>query len=343
MKDKPTDRPLPGSPPTMVEVARRAGVSAMSVSRALRAPDTVSAEVRERVARAIRETGFVSNQLAGGLRSLGASRLVACIVPSLHNSLFSVTLQGIADELRHGGMNLIVGDSARSPAQEEALIEAFVGQRPRGFILHETVHTVRARRIIVQSGIPVVEVGDLARRPLGSVVSYSNADAACAMTRHLIMRGYRRIAFVTIAQDGNIRARHRRQGYERALHAAGIVLDPRLVHEAEGGYRGGGEALVALRERVPDVDVIFFAGDVLAIGALLEARRRGWRVPDDIAIASFDNFEIAAWIEPQLTALDIPRYEIGRTAARIIVDHPRADPLPARIDVGFAISSAESA
>ncbi len=343
MNDKRPGKPREGSPPTMVEVARRAGVSAMSVSRALRAPDTVSEDVRGRVARAIRETGFVPNRLAGGLRSVGASRLVACIVPSLHNSLFSVTLQGIADELRERGLNLIVGDSGRSAAREESLIEDFVGQRPRGFILHETVHTTRARRLIEHSGVPVVEVGDLARRPLGSVVSYSNLEASAAMTRYLVGRGYRHIGFVTIAQQGNIRARHRRDGYERALRKAGIEYDPRLVLEAEAGYRGGGEALVTLRERVPEVDAIFFAGDVLAIGALLEARRRGWKVPGDIAIASFDDFEIAAWIEPRLTAIDVPRYEIGRTAASMIVDGTPKDSPHARIDVGFAIRGAPSA
>ena len=343
MNDKRPRKTREPSPPTMIDVARRAGVSAMSVSRALRAPDTVSSEVRERVARAIRDTGFVPNQLAGGLRSMGASRLVACIVPSLHNSLFSVTLQGIADELRERGLNLIVGDSGRSQDREESLIESFVGQRPRGFILHETVHTTRARRLIEQSGVPVVEVGDLARRPLGSVVSYSNADASAAMTRYLIERGYRRIGFVTIDERGNIRARHRRQGYERALRSAGIALDPRLVLEVEAGYRGGGEALVALRERAPDMDAVFFAGDVLAIGALLEARRRGWNVPRDTAIASFDDFEIASWIEPRLTAVDITRYEIGRTAARIIVDGPPAGSPRAIVDVGFAIRGAQSA
>jgi LacI family gluconate utilization system Gnt-I transcriptional repressor len=328
----------------LIDVARHADVSAMTVSRVLREPTKVSRNVRQRVERALREVGYVPNRLAQGLRSASRTKLVACIVPSLQNSLFSQTIQGMSDALRREGLNLMVGDSARSASEEEKLIEAFLAQRPCAFILHETVHTTRARRLLSQSGLPVVEVGDLAGRPVDMVVSYSNAAAANAMTRYLIERGHRRIAFVTVPAAGNIRARQRRKGYEAALRAAEIGSDDRLILETEGNYVHGGHAVVALRERVANIDAVFFAGDVLAIGALLECARRRWRVPKDIAIASFDDFEVTATIEPRLTALDIPRYTIGRTAAELIVKRLSGDGTagPTRIDVMFRLIEGSS-
>jgi LacI family gluconate utilization system Gnt-I transcriptional repressor len=328
----------------LVDVARHANVSAMTVSRVLREPWKVSSDVRQRVERAIHEVGYVPNRLAQGLRSANSTKLVACIVPSLQNSLFSQTIQGMSDALRSGGLNLMVGDSSRSASEEEKLIEAFLAQRPSGFILHETVHTTRTRRLLAQSGLPVVEVGDLAARPLDMVVSYSNAAAARTMTTHLIKRGHRRIAFVTVPAAGNVRARKRREGYEAALRAAGIPSDHRLILETEGSYLHGGHAVVALRESVTDVEAVFFAGDVLAIGALLECARRHWRVPEDIAIASFDDFEVTATIEPRLTALDIPRYTIGRTAAELILQRLAGQDTASstRIDVMFRLIDGSS-
>jgi LacI family gluconate utilization system Gnt-I transcriptional repressor len=317
----------------------------MTVSRVLREPDRVSVAVRERVTRALRDVGYIPNQLAQGLRTVNRSKVVVGIVPSLRNSLFAQTLQGISDGLHGHALNLMVGDSARSQKEEEALIEAFLAQRPCGFILHDTLHTARARRLLARSGVPVVEIGDLVTRPVDMVVSYSNRRAARAMTEHLLERGHRKIGFVSIRSEGNVRARNRRLGYEDALRAAGAALDERLIVETEGSYRHGGEALITLRQRDRDLRAIFFAGDVLGVGALLACRENGWRVPDDIAIASFDDFEIAASISPRLTALDIPRYAIGRTAAELIVRRLGGtdDTTPVRIDLGFRVLPGESA
>jgi LacI family gluconate utilization system Gnt-I transcriptional repressor len=334
----------PNGPSRLIDVARDAEVSAMTVSRVLRDPSKVSRDVRERVVQSIRKVGYVPNLLAQGLRTVNRTKLVACIVPSLQNSLFSQTIQGMSDALRREDLNLMVGDSSRSARQEEALIEAFLAQRPCGFILHETMHTARARRLLAQSNVPVVEVGDLAARPFDMAVSYSNARAARTMTAHLIGRGYRRIAFVTVPLQGNIRARKRREGYAAALRAAGIRPDERLIVETEGSYAHGGEVLVSLRERFTDLHAVFFAGDVLAIGALLECHKRGWRVPEDIAIASFDDFEVAASIRPRLTALDIPRYTIGRTAAELVLGRLASDAAHelVRIDVAFRLLEGET-
>lgn len=334
----------PARLPTMAEVARRAGVSAMTVSRALKHPDMVSEEARARVHAAVRDTGYLLNDLAGGLKSAGRSKLVAAIFPSLRNSLFSETIQGLADQLQRSGLQLMVADSRRSMQVEESLVESLLAQRPSAIVLHDTMHTTRTRKVLSRAGIPVIETGDIVRRPIDSVVSFSNAAASRAMTSHLIARGYREIAFVSLDLAANVRAQHRLEGYRQALEEARLPQRPTLVITAEPGYASGAAVMRDLMKKKPRVDAVFFAGDVLATGALLECNRMGWTVPGRIAITSFDDYEIHAQLRPRLTAVEVPRYEIGRRTGELIATwllDPKQQ-IPKRVDVGFRIAASES-
>jgi LacI family transcriptional regulator, gluconate utilization system Gnt-I transcriptional repressor len=321
----------------MRDVARVARVSAMTVSRALKEPDRVSPAVRQRVAAAVRAVGYVPNRLAGSLSS-SRSSVVGLVVPSIENSLFASTIQGISDVLRRHDHQLMIADSGYGAEAEEAAIRAFLGQRVAGLILHDTTHTPEAVAMLRRSGVPVVENGTLTPRPLDMVVSYSNHDAARAMTRHLVRLGYRRIGFVSLPAAGNERSRDRQRGHRAALEEAGRPLDPRLVLEMPPGLASGAEALLRLLEGGGDPDAIFFAGDVLAIGAVLECARRGWRVPDKVAIAAFDNIDLLGHLVPPVTTLRLPRHEIGRRSAEVLLDriHGRAAG-PVAVDLGFEI------
>ena len=326
----------------MQDVAELARVSAMTVSRALRDPSLVTEDTQRRVMRAMREIGYVPNDLASGLRTANGSRIVASIVPSLRNSLFAETNQGLSDELRTHGINLMLGDSHTSPQEAADLVMAFLAQRPCGIVLHDAVRSTRARALLRKSGIPVVEVGDLNPRPLDAVVSYSNRGAAQAMTEHLIGRGYRRIGFAMLSPAVTARAGARLIGYKAALKEAGLKLDSSLITVAERGFAGGATALVQLM--TARADAIFFSGDVLAIGAMLECQRRGWKVPDRVAIASFDDHEAAVQMTPPLTTLKLPRYEIGRRAARLILERNNGvtPTQPVVTDLGFEVIARES-
>lgn len=326
----------------MRDVAERARVSAMTVSRALRDPSLITPDTRRRVAQAMREMGYVPNALASGLRTSNQAKVVASIVPSLRNSLFAETNQGLSDELRKQGVNLMLGDSHTSEREAADLIVAFLAQRPCGIVVHDAVRSTRARNLLRRSGIPVVEVGDLNPRPLDAVVSYSNRDAAKAMTEHLVGRGYRRIGFASLSPSVTARATARLDGYKAAIRDAGLKFDPTLIVQADAGFAGGAAALVSLA--TAGADSIFFAGDVLAIGAVLECQRRGWKIPERVALASFDDHELAAQLTPALTTLRLPRYEIGRRAARLIMDRNNGaeNPVPAINDLGFEIIARQS-
>lgn len=326
----------------MYDVARHAKVSPMTVSRVLRQPDKVAEKTRNRVLETIRKVGYVPNLIAGSLAS-NRSNVIGLIVPSIKNSLFADTIQGTADVLRTAGFQLMIADSGHSLADEEALIAAFLGQRVSGIILHNTTHTDRARQLIRRSGVPVIETGDLAKKPIDMTVSYSNFEAAKAMTLYLANRGYRNIGFVSLSDRDNDRARERRRGYMAAMEALGRTPDPALAIQVAPGFASGAEALVHLVESSKPVDAVFFAGDVLAIGALFECQRRGWGVPSRVAIASFDDLEPLHHIVPTVTSLRLPRREIGRYGAEILLDRIRG--VTKRnivLDLGFEIVQRES-
>ena len=311
--------PPPDGPVRMRDVARAAGVSAMTVSRVLKDPGRVSPKVRQRVEAAVRAIGYVPNRLAGSLSS-SRSSVIGLVVPSIANALYASTIQGISDVLRQHDHRLMIADSGYGAEAEEAAIRAFLGQRVAGLILHDTTHTAEAVAMIRRAGIPVVENGTLPPRPLDMVVSYSNHAAARAMTQHLLRLGYRRIGLVTLPLAGNERSRARREGHRAALEEAGIALDPRLLLEMPPGLAVGAEALLRLLEGGGEPDAIFFAGDVLAIGALLECQRRGWPVPGRVAIAAFDPIELLGHLVPPVTTLRLPREEIGRRSAEVLLD-----------------------
>lgn len=326
----------------MRDVARQAGVSVMTVSRALNDPDKVSREMRERVQAVVEEIGYVPNRLAGSLSS-NRSNVIGLIVPSIRNSLFAETIKGISDVLSGNGYHLMIADSGPALRDEEEAITAFLQQRVAGLVLHNTSHTAAATEMIANARIPVVENGNLTAEPLDSVVSYSNYEAARAMTLLLVRMGYKHIAFVSLVRRENDRARERLRGYLAALGERGRKRDEALILERPSGFSAGAEAVVHLVETAPQVDAIFFAGDVLAVGAALECQRRGWDVPGRVAIASFDDLDILRHINPPLTTIRLPRYEIGRRSAECLLDRiARRTSEPVSLDLKFELIQRES-
>jgi LacI family gluconate utilization system Gnt-I transcriptional repressor len=327
----------------MQDVAQRARVSMITVSRVLHNPEKVAEETRQRVTRAIRATGYVPNLVAGSLAS-NRTYTVLALVPTLINPVFGQTLHALEEVLRRHGFHLLLGNSGNSPREEEALLATFLARRPDGIFLHSTCHTPATRRLLAQAGVPIVETGDLSRTPLDIVVSYSNFSAGRAMTTYLLGKGYRRIGFVGAVQRLNERARQRCRGYQAALRHAGVSVDRSLIVETTLGLRQGAEALVSFVERRRPAEAVFFAGDVWAVGALLECKRRSWPVPERVAIVGFDDQTMAAEIIPPLTTVRVPRAEIGSRAAEMLLDRLHGMSVgPKREDLGFRIVARASA
>ncbi|TIN15557.1 MAG: LacI family DNA-binding transcriptional regulator, partial [Mesorhizobium sp.] len=173
----------------------RAGVSTMTVSRALREGSRVSKATREKIMAAVNDLGYVLDQSAGTLSSRKTG-FVAAMVPSLNNSNFADTARGITDELESTGLQLLLGYTDYTVEKEEKLIEAMLRRRPEGIIVTGGAHTERARRLLNNAGIPVVETWELPSKPIDQVVGFSNEEAMRLLVKTLARKGYRKFGYI---------------------------------------------------------------------------------------------------------------------------------------------------
>lgn len=322
---------------TMEDVARHAGVSAMTVSRVLRQPELVKKDLRLKVEAAIRETGYIYNLVASSLASQ-RSGTIALILPTVASSIFSDSVKGVADVARSRGVQMIMAETSYSAAEEQRAIESLLRRRPDGFIIVGVSHTRATRTMLEKSGLPVVETWDTTPTPIDSLVSLSNFDAMKAMTDALLAQGFRRIAFVGAATRDH-RAQMRAKGHAASLAAAGFAT-PALLNAADLTSMGSGAAVAAqIMALEPRPDAVVCLNDVVAAGALLAFQRAGLRVPQDIAVAGFGDFDFARHLNPALTTVDIPRHEIGRRAAEILLDRVEGKCGPGQVcEVGFTLA-----
>ena len=317
----------------MRDVARAAGVSAMTVSRALRTPGKLAPSTLERVERAVERLGYVPDRIAGALSS-HETRVVTALVSTLGGSVFADTVAGLTGGLHAAGYRLLLGTTDYSPEDEEGLIAATLGRRPDGLALTSHVHTRAARTMLRRSGVPVVELWELPEEPIDSAVGFSNREAARAMTRFLYGLGYRHIGLLVGGEHRDLR---RREGYLAALGELGLG-EPRVVptDPAMGAVEAGAAGLARLRERWPDADAVFCTSDLLALGTLAQARRLGLAVPGEIAVAGFGDFEYSGSAGLALTTLRVPGLAMGEEAARVILGRRSGEITgPVTVDLGF--------
>lgn len=321
----------------MHDVALRANVSAMTVSRYLRSPDLVSLQTRQAVSAAIQETGYVHNWLASSLAS-SRSRVVAAIIPSITHSSLEPMIERLMRTLQSSGLHLLLAPSGETKAQEAVTIEAMLAQRPCALLLHNTRHSAAARAVMMKAGIPLVECGDLLRAPLDLCVSFSNRAAAKAMTLHLAAQGYQRIAIATVESRTNDRSLQRLAGYRDGLCEAGLQPAKEFVLETHNGFDGGKAVSHRIVDDKIDADALFCATGILALGALYGFKQRGWAVPERIGVAGFDDNELMQAAEPSLTTIRVPRATIGEMAAAAILESLAGSRTATAItDVGFEL------
>jgi len=331
-----------GNRVTIRDVARHANVAVATVSRVVNSPDKVSPRLRERVNAVIKELQYFPNRVAGGLAS-ARTKIIGLITPAPSGPVFGDIIKGINKVLGYAGYHFLLGSTEYSLEHEERLIREFTGWSPAGFIIVGTDHTDNARSILEHAGAPVVELMETDTSFIDMCVGFSNYSAGQEMTRHLITRGYRRIAFAGSQMERDLRAVRRMNAYLTEMERHKLPTDLAMTYSGWSSYRGGAQALAKIIEAKEDVDAIFFATDSLAIGAILECGRRGIRVPEDIAIAGFNGQEIVDFIHPKLTTIASPRYEIGRVAAEMILQRISGEmPDEVKVDLGFKLKPGES-
>ncbi len=315
---------------TLHDVAREAGVSPITASRALNHPGMVSAKTIARVQQAVEATGYIPNLLAGGLKSR-RSLMVAALVPAISIAQFLPTVQALTEELDAAGYQLILGQTGYDRSREDALLNTMIGRRPDGIVITGLVHSQVARERLRRLGLPVVETWDLSEHPVDMVVGFSHLKVGSAVASYFLGKGWERLG---IATGNDHRASLRREGF---LAAVGHDV-PTAVVSAPSSLALGRQALAELLRQEPTLQAVYCSSDQLAQGVLTEAQARGLRIPEDLAVCGFGNADFAAHMEPSLTTVHVDGAAIGRLAARLIVDRCRGQPVDQRvIDVGFRI------
>ncbi len=326
---------------TMQEVARRAGVSAITVSRALRTPDKVAEELRQRIARVCQELGYVPNHAASALASARSQTIVA-LIPSLSNVVFVDIIAGIKEELDRHGYHMLIGVTGYSPDEEEALLRKYLQHAPDGLILTGIDHNAGVWELLDTQHIPTVHTIETLDGGTHMSVGFSQFDSGYAAGRHLVERGYRRIGIVGAQLDP--RSLRRCEGCRQALRDAGLY-DPALevMTPEKSSISLGASLLEDLRAAHPDCDALFFCNDDLAQGAVFQCGRLGVPVPEKMAIVGFHDVAGTAWTTPPLSTIATPRYQIGVSAASLLMRHLAGEPVAERhVDLGFKLVQRET-
>lgn len=328
-----------GESVTLIDVARVAGVAPMTVSRALNRPELVRSDTQKKVLDAVRKTGYVPNMLAGGLAS-SKSRLVAILLPTIANSIFSDTVQALMDGLTSSNYQTLLGLTAYSPEREEALVEAILGRRPDGIVLAGTSHSEATIERLTKARIPVVEIWDLTEKPIDMVIGFSHEEVGRQVAKHLLAKGYRKFGIVSVDDPRGLR-RCESLKRELAKHRAGKPLFE--VLPAPATLQAGREGLSRLLESGTP-EVVVCSSDTLAQGVLAEAASRRIDVPRDIAVMGFGDLSTAAHVYPSLSTVRVDGATIGKKAAEALLARLTGDALPAdmRIDTGFTIVDRQS-
>jgi LacI family transcriptional regulator, gluconate utilization system Gnt-I transcriptional repressor len=347
--------------PTIADVAAKAGVGAITVSRALRNPHLVSEPLRRSIEAAIREINYVPNLSASALASRH-SDIVGVLIPSLTHTVFTDVLRGIYDGVDETKLQVQLGNTRYDPQEEERLIGLFLRQKPSAMIVSGVDQTAKSRRMLETAGCPVVQIMDLSGDPIDQIVGFSHEAAGRRMTEHLIAQGYQRIAFLSgwLSERSNGRLR----GYQQALAAADLDATASIYSMNGAGMDElGDQARLPAGRPVPElatpsigrllfrqarandpkIDAVFCNNDTLALGVLFECLGSGIRVPEDVGIAGFNDLDFMEAAEPALSTVRTHRYRIGHAAVAVIRAKLNGEQPESRIvDVGFDIMQRRS-
>lgn len=302
---------------TLSDVARIAGVSPITVSRALREPHKVSDKLREQILEVIEDIGYVPNFAARALASRH-SGTVAVLAPILEMNGFFHAARGIEDRFTSSDVTTQFANIGLDAAEEAKLINLFLAQNPAGIILESVAEFPVNKPLISEIGCPVVQLMDTSITPLDMGVGIRNRAAARAAVEHLLSKGYRRIALLGGGKD--IRSRRRFEGYQDALVNAGLY-DADYVFEASGGspLEQGMHLAHNLGKRLPQIDAVFCHNDRLALGVYFGAQQMGLKVPEDLGICGYDGVDYADMEDSPLTSVYVPLYDMGYKAAEMIM------------------------
>jgi len=305
------------------DVAREAGVSPITVSRALSSPDIVKPETRERVMRAVEKTGYVVNTLASSLRS-GRSSLIAMFVSNIENPHFARATRGCADALENSGYHLMMAQTNYSALQEADFVGSVLPLRPAAMVFTGVVQAPTTRTMIRSRNVAVMEMWDHVDDPMDMLVGFSSVEGGRLMGQHFGRAGFKRIAYVGRTKD---RGAQRLAGFKAGLAETGAELG--FLAPLDGHppvVSDGVQAFRTVIQKYPECDAIFFSSDILAVGASLAAA--GNDTYGRIAMAGYGDAGLAEALPTPLTTVHVSSYEMGFRAGKMLLRRLNGEPIP---------------
>ncbi len=300
---------------TIKDIAKRAGVSHSTVSRALRDDPLVAEETASRIKRLASELSYVPSAAARSLKT-SRSRVMGVIVNRITDPFYSEVLDGIQEVLQTAGYSLFLGSPNHSPLRARSVLQAMAERRVEGIIV---CSTIVSEEDLAKVSSPVVLVHSRAREDRSPSLNHDDRHGAKRLTEHLLELGHRQIAFLGNFRGGRL-TRERLGGYREALFQAGFtVRDEYVVAASNGEPTGGAEGMRSLLAlQVPPTAVVCY-NDMMAFGAMQVIQQSGSRVPADFSVVGFDNIELSAYFSPALTTFHQPKYQLGSEAAHMIL------------------------
>lgn len=313
----------PQAPPTIRQVAALAGVSTATVSRVLSRSGRVSPELDARVRAAAAQLNYQPNRAARNLRARQGST-VAVLLPDIQNLFFTAIVRGIDDEVTKFGYTLLLANADNSVERERVYVDTFRAENVAGLLAIPSQADDSAFRRFHETGTPMVILDRTLRLPHVDLVSVTNREGAIEAVEHLVRLGHRRIGMIGGLEAHNVGA-DRRAGYLTALERAGIPFDPALIRDGGFEREAAREAVIQLLSLPDPPTAIFSANNTMSLGVLQALHERGLRVPADISVVGFDDMPWQVAMQPPLTCVAQPTYDIGATAARLLLERI-ADP-----------------
>ena len=314
----------------MKQIARRAGVSLGTVSHVLNGSAQVREPLRRRVEEAVQALGYQPSALARGLRR-DKTNIIGMVIPDVTNPFFPAVVRGAEDVAFARGYRMILCNTDNDHAKELAHLNELRTFLPSGLLVIPSNFSDLTRQVELyeKTGSAVVCVDRLPKRWQGDSVTVANEKGAYAAAQHLIRLGHRRIAVIT-GPLHLTNAQQRLRGFKRALADAKLEIPPEYLQESSFDLEGGRQKALLMLRLLPRPTAIFAADDMMAMGVLQAVRNSGLNCPADVSVIGFDDLDFSALLHPSLSSVFQPGYQLGATAARLLLDRVDGDHCAAR-------------
>ncbi|RPI21557.1 MAG: LacI family transcriptional regulator, partial [Chloroflexota bacterium] len=306
-------------PATIKDIAKRAGVTHSTVSRALHGSPLISQETADRIRKAALELGYQPSAAARSLKT-NSTRVLGVVLSSIDDPFFSEILQGIEETAQTAGYSLFIGASQRDPQREQKIVQAMVEHRVDGIIICSTSFGEQQGRQLSKYNRPIVAVNSQSVEDYRYSIFHDDVDGSRQITRHLIDLGHQRIAFIGNSLSGRTTL-DRQAGFQQEMEAARLPILPGFIHQEPGGVPENGVAALDYYLSLPSrPTAVFCFNDMVATGLLHGLQNAGLKTPGDVSVAGFDNIKFSAYTNPPLTTFDQPKRFLGTEAARLVLD-----------------------